>query len=271
MERGFVDGAPGFEDLGFAEVGFGVSAVVLAVGQHQFVGQAVEGAAGDAEVMGFYSVVFDAEDGGRGGAFAGPGGVVDTFRGDERVADGAAVVGPAGGVAAIVEIVVQAAVDMVFVVIRIARIEAFLLFVCRGTVVVGTRLFHRVLIFIQDVGDPAVFIVESEPKRINSIGKILNTCHTRTIVIRHVTLKGGLPALAAPVEAADQSAAMVANHVQLVAERAGTRRVPSGDDAEIIIECHGHYRLQCVRTDASPHCHVIEAQLEIEPRMHFEQ
>lgn len=62
MERGFVDGAPGFEDLGFAEVGFGVSAVILAVGEHQFVGQAVEGVAGDAEVMGFYSVVFDAED-----------------------------------------------------------------------------------------------------------------------------------------------------------------------------------------------------------------
>ena len=95
VERGFVDGAPGLVDLGFTAVGFGVSAVVLAVGQHQFVGQAVEGAAGDAEVMGFYSVVFDAEDGGRGGAFSGPGGVVGSFRGNERVADGAAVVGPA--------------------------------------------------------------------------------------------------------------------------------------------------------------------------------
>lgn len=62
MKRGFFDGAPGFEDLGFAEVGFGVSAVILAVGKHQFVGQAVEGAAGDAEVVGFEAVVFDAED-----------------------------------------------------------------------------------------------------------------------------------------------------------------------------------------------------------------
>lgn len=160
---------------------------------------------------------------------------------------------------------------MVFVVIRIVRIEAFLLFVCRGAVVVGARLLHRVLIFIQDVGDPTVFIVESEPKRINSIGKILNTSHTRTIVIRHVALKGGLPAIATPVEAADQAAAMVANHVQLVAERSRARCVPSGNDAEIIIECHGHYRPRCVRTDASPHCHVIEAQMEIESRMHLEQ
>lgn len=193
-----------------------------------------------------------------------------TFRGDERVTDGASVVGPAGGVAAIVEIVVETAVDMVFVVIRIARIEPLLLFVRRGAVVVGTRLLHRVLVFIQDIGDPTVFIVESEPKRINSIGKILNTCHTRTIVIRHVALKGSFPALATPVETADQAAALVANHVQLVAERAGTRCVPSGDDAEIVIECHRHYRLRCVRTDASPHCHVIEAQLEIELRMNLE-
>lgn len=271
MERGFVDGAPGFEDLGLAEVGFGVSAVVLAVGQHQFVGKAVEGVAGDAEVMGFYSIVFDAEDRGRGGDFAGPGGVVSAFRGNQGVADSAAIVGPAGGVAAIVEIVVEAAVDMVLIVIRIARIEAFLFFIRRGAVVVGARLLHRVLVFIQDVGDPTVFIVESEPKRINSIGKILDTCHTRTIVIRHVALKCGLPAIATPVETADQAAAMVANHVQLVAERAGARCVPPGDDAEIIIERHGHYRLRCVRTDASPHCHVIEAQMEIESRMHLEQ
>lgn len=95
MERGFVDGAPGLIDLGFAEVWGAVGAVILAVGEHQFIGQAVEGAAGDAQMMGYYSVVFDAEDGGRGGAFAGPGGVVGTFRGDERVTDGAAVVGPA--------------------------------------------------------------------------------------------------------------------------------------------------------------------------------
>ncbi len=271
VERGFVDGAPGFEDLGFAEVGFGVGAVIPAVGQHQFVRQAVEGVAGDAQMMGFYSVVFDAEDGGRGGAFAGPGGVVGSFGRDERVTDGAAIIGPAGGVAAIVEIVVEAAIDMVLIVIRIARIEAFLFFIRRGAVVVGARLLHRVLVFIQDVGDPAVFIVESEPKRINAIGKILNTGHAGAIVVRHVALKCGFPAIATPVEAADQSATMVANHVQLVAERTGTRCVPSGDDAEIIIECHGHYRFRRVRTNTAPHCHVIEAQLEIESRMHFEE
>lgn len=82
MKRGFGDGAPGFVDLGFAKVWGAVGAVILAVGEHQFVGQAVEGAAGNTEVMGFYSVVFDAEDGGRGGAFAGPGGGVGAFRGD---------------------------------------------------------------------------------------------------------------------------------------------------------------------------------------------
>lgn len=96
MERGFGDGAPGLEFLGLAEVWEVVGAVVLGVGEHQFVGKAVEGAAGEAEVMGFYSVVFDAEDGGRGGDSAGPGGGVGAFRGDERVADGSAIIGPAG-------------------------------------------------------------------------------------------------------------------------------------------------------------------------------
>lgn len=61
MEWGFLDGAPGFVDLGFAGVGFGVCAVVLAVGQHQFVGHSMEGFAGDAEMMGIYAVVLNAQ------------------------------------------------------------------------------------------------------------------------------------------------------------------------------------------------------------------
>ena len=92
MERGFGDGAPGFEYLGLAEVGVAVGAVVLAIGEHQFIGEAVEGFAGEAEMMGFYSVVFDAEDQGA----AGPGAVVGAFRGDERIAEGATIIGPAG-------------------------------------------------------------------------------------------------------------------------------------------------------------------------------
>ncbi len=81
MERGFVDGAPGLAFWGLAEVWEVVGAVVLGVGEHQFVGQAVEGFAGEAEMMGFNSVVFDAKDGGRGGAFAGPGGGVGALGG----------------------------------------------------------------------------------------------------------------------------------------------------------------------------------------------
>lgn len=78
MERGFFDGAPGFEDLGFASVRDPVGAVVLAIGQHQFVGQAVEGAPGNAEVVGFDAVVFDAGD----EDSAGPGGVMGAFGGE---------------------------------------------------------------------------------------------------------------------------------------------------------------------------------------------
>ena len=93
VERGFVDGAPGLAGLGWAEVGVAVGAVVLGVGQHQFVGQAVEGVAGEAEVVGFDAVVFDGGgDGagtgaGAGGAgtaeaVAGPGGVVGALGGE---------------------------------------------------------------------------------------------------------------------------------------------------------------------------------------------
>ena len=53
VERGFVDGAPGLEDLGFAEVWVPVGAIVLAVGQHELIGHSVEGFAGDAEMVGF--------------------------------------------------------------------------------------------------------------------------------------------------------------------------------------------------------------------------
>ncbi len=93
VERGFVDGAPGLVGLGLAEVWEAVGAEVLGVGQHQFVGQAVEGAAGEAEVVGFYAVVFDAGGDGAGAgagaggagtaeAVAGPGGVVGALGGE---------------------------------------------------------------------------------------------------------------------------------------------------------------------------------------------
>ncbi len=201
MERGFVDGAPGLEFLGLAEVWVPVGAIVLAVGQHQFVGKAVEGSAGEAEVMGFYSVVFDAEDRGRGGDSAGPGGVVGAFRGNQGVADGAAVVGPAGAVRNVIKIVVEAAVDVVVVVVLIAGVEVLLFFVGGRAVVIDSGLFHRVLIFIQDVGHPAVFVVGAEPEGVDAIGPVLDAGHAGAIVIRHVALKCGFPTVATPIDA----------------------------------------------------------------------
>ena len=62
VERGFFDGAPGLAGLGWAEVGVAIGAVVLGVGQHQFIRQFVEGFAGDAEMVGFDAVVLEAED-----------------------------------------------------------------------------------------------------------------------------------------------------------------------------------------------------------------
>ena len=94
VERGFFDGAPGLAGLGWAEVGVAVGAVVLGVGQHQFVGQAVEGAAGNAEMVGFEAVVFDAGgDGAAAGAGAGAGGAGTA----EAVAGPGGVVGAFGG------------------------------------------------------------------------------------------------------------------------------------------------------------------------------
>ena len=172
MERGFGDGAPGFEYLGFAEVGFAIGAVVLGVGEHQFVGQAVEGFAGDAEMVGFYSVVFDAEDQGS----AGPSAVVGAFRGNERVADGAAVICPAG--VGSIEIVIQAAIDVAIVVILIFRIQMGFFFRGRRTGLICARLLHRILILIQDVRHPTILIIESEPKSVHAIGKVLNSRHS---------------------------------------------------------------------------------------------
>ncbi len=216
MERGFVDGAPGLAFLGLAEVWEVVGAVVLGVGEHQFVGKAVEGAAGEAEVMGFYSVVFDAEDRGRGGDSAGPGGGVGAFRGNQGVADGAAIIGPAGAVWAMVEIVVEAAVDVVVIVVLVGGVEVLLFFVGGRAVVIDSGLFHRVLVLIQDVGHPAIFVVETEPGGVDAIGPVLDTGHTGAIVIRHVALKCGFPAIAAPINAEQKAATLVADRILLI-------------------------------------------------------
>ena len=259
MERGFFDGAPGLAGLGLAEVGVAVGAVVLGVGQHQFVGQAMEGAAGNAEVVGFYAVVFDAGGDGAGAgaggagtavAVAGPGGVVGAFRGEERVADGAAEVGPAGVGA--VEVVVEAAVDVGVVVVFVFGVEVGLFFGGCGAAFVGAGLFLGVLELIEDVGDPAVFVVGAEPEGVDAIGPVLDAEHTGAVFIRHIALKGRFPTVAAPVEAADESAEVVADRIQLVAERAGTRCVPPGDDAEIVVERHGHYGLPRDRIGTAP-------------------
>ena len=79
----------------------------------------------------------------------------------------------------------------------------------------------------------------SKPKR----ETVLSNSHFSIIpivTIRHVTHEGRFPAVAPPVEVADEPAQVVTDCVQLVAERAGTRRVPSGDDAEIVVERHGN-------------------------------
>ena len=159
VERGFFDGAPGLAYLGFAEVGVAVGAVVLGVGEHQFVGQFMEGAAGEAEVVGFEAVVFDAEDQGA----AGPGAVVGAFRGDEGVADGAAVICPAG--VGSIEIVIQAAIDVAIVVILIFRIQMGFFFRGRRAGLICARLLHRILILIQDVRHPTILIIESTRNR----------------------------------------------------------------------------------------------------------
>lgn len=259
MERGFFDGAPGLIGLRFAEVWEAISAVVLAIGQHQFIRQFVEGFAGEAEVVGFDAVIFDAGgdgDGAGGGgagtaeAVAGPGTVVGAFRGEERVADGAAIVGPAGVGA--VEVVVEAAIDVVVVMIFVFGIEMGLFFGGRGTGFVGAGLFLGVLELIEDVGNPTVFVVGAEPEGVDAIGPVLDAEHAGAVFIRHIALKGSFPAVAPPVEAANESAEVVADSIQLVAERAGTRCVPPGDDAEKVVERHRHYGLRRDRIGTAP-------------------
>ena len=92
VERGFLDGAPGLFPLGFAQILFQVCAVVLAIGEHQFVGQSLECLSGDAQMMGFDTVVFDAQH----CLMARPGACTRARRREKRVADGPAPIGPAG-------------------------------------------------------------------------------------------------------------------------------------------------------------------------------
>ena len=246
MEWGFLDGAPGLEPLGLANVGYLVGAVVLAICQHKFIGQAVEGVAGEAEVVGFDTVVFDTRYNGS----AGPGTVVGAFRGEQRVANGSAIIGPAG--VGTIKVVISATINVKIIVIRVFGIEMGLFFGGCGARFVGAGLFLGVLELIEDVGDPAVFVVGAEPEGVDAIGPVLDAEHTGAVFIRHVALEGRFPAVATPVEATDESAEVVADCVQLVAERAGTRCVPPGDDAEIVVERHGHYGLPRGRIGTAP-------------------
>ena len=158
--------------------------------------------------------------------------------------------GPAGVGA--VEVVVEAAVDVGVVVVFVFGVEVGLFFGGCGAAFVGAGLFLGVLELIEDVGDPAVFVVGAEPAGVDAIGPVLDAEHAGAVFIRHVALKGRFPAVAPPVEAADESAEVVADCVQLVAERAGTRCVPPGDDAEIVVERHGHYGLPRGRIGTAP-------------------
>ena len=137
-----------------------------------------------------------------------------------------------------------------------------LFFVGCGAVVIDSGLFHRVLIFIQDVGHPAVFVVGAEPEGVDAIGPVLDAGHAGAIVIRHVALKCGFPTIAAPIDAEQKTAALVANHVIFVI-RAKARA--TGNDAEIVFERNGH--LAEIGACAAPHPHVVEAELQVEARM----
>ncbi len=115
-----------------------------------------------------------------------------------------------------VKIVVEAAVDVVVVVVLIAGVEVLLFFVGSRAVVIDSGLFHRVLIFIQDVGHPAVFVVGAEPEGVDAIGPILDAGHAGAIVIRHVALKCGFPAVATPVDTEQKATALVADRILFI-------------------------------------------------------
>ena len=217
----------------------------------------------DAKMVSFQTIIFNPKD-----HFpTAPDAVVDAFGGDQRVADCSSKVGPAGEVFPIIEVVVKATIDMSFVVVGIEGIQVILLFVGSRTAVIGAGLFHCVVVFIHDVGDPAVFVVESEPGSVNAVGPVLNAEHAGAVVIGDVALDGRFPAVATPVDTEKEAATLVANHVILVAERTFRRGASASDDAEIILERDGHHPVLGMR--ATPNRHVIESKMNIEARKYL--
>ena len=178
-----------------------------------------------------------------------------TSWGDEWLTDSAAIIGPAGAVFPVVEVVVEAAVDVVFVVVRIGGVEVLLFFVGGRATVIGAGLFLCVLKFIQDVGHPAVFVVGAEPESVNAIGPILDAGHAGAIVVRYVALKCGFPAVAAPINAEEKAAALVTDHIVLVGQSACCRSTAAGYHAEIVPERNGHHAI--IGACAAPNSHVV--------------
>ena len=123
--------------------------------------------------------------------------------------------GPAG--VGTVEVVVEAAVDVGVVVVFVFGVEVGLFFGGCRAAFVGAGLFLGVLELIEDVGDPAVFVVGAEPEGVDAIGPVLDAEHAGAVFIRHVALEGRFPAVTTPVEAADES-----DEVVTIAPKDGT-------------------------------------------------
>ena len=102
------------------------------------------------------------------------------------------------------------------IVILVTGIQRLAFFFGRRPVVVGTRLLHRVVILIDDIGHPAVLVVPAKPESMGAVGKILQAGHTRSVIIREIPLKDDLPAVSAPVKAVQSPAPLVADHIKLV-------------------------------------------------------
>ena len=123
--------------------------------------------------------------------------------------------------------------------VLVGRIQMLSLLLGGRPVVHSAGLEHRVLIFIKDIRDPAVLVVEAEPERVDSVGEVLET-HSGTVVVGDVVLEGDFPSITAPVETEQFPSPLVPDDIELVADSPRCGGPTGRYDPEIVAEVDWH-------------------------------
>ena len=170
MQAGFHNSPPRLVLLAFAIVRLAISSVVGGISKHQLVWNHPCQTAADSKVVRLYPVVLNTP----GHTLAAPAAISRSRRIEQRIAYCATVQGPAGGVFAIIEIIVQTAQNDISI-MENRRVLGRLLLFCSLTLMHSTGLIHGIMPFISDIAYPGILAIEGKGYGVDPVREILES------------------------------------------------------------------------------------------------